>query len=280
LDQYKYQPDKIIFPYGYILLMPALGVFTWFKKGIALNEVGLVGIFYWMFLLAMAAPIIVWIANNISLRMDITDYGFRYKSLLKDREILWNNITDIQRRILYERRGWHIGSEHENDLLIKLQDGTKIKIFGILQRCDGKEGGIEELESLLQSKTNIQQLTPEQEKTKESYYMNILASIGINVLIVVLYFKFLWVRDGLIGLAAIYSVSSIVSILIYVYRKKTIQIDAILGGVLIIAVLYAMLYKKSWFLLAEMLMTVLVIFSVTYYYFDWKSLDERASKTS
>jgi len=260
--------------------MPALGVFAWFKKGIALNEVGVIGIFFWMFLLAMAAPIIAWIANNISLRIDITDYGFSYKSLLKDREILWSDITDIQRRILYERRGWHIGAEHENDLLIKLQDGTKIKIFGILQRCDGKEGGIEELESLLQSKVNLQQLTPEKEKTKESYYMNILASIGINVLIVVLYFKFLWVRDGIIGLTSIYLVASIVSILIYVYREKTIQIDAILGAVLIIAALYAMLYKKSWFLLAEEMMTVFVIFSVTYYYFDWKSLDERASKTS
>jgi cobalamin biosynthesis protein CobD/CbiB len=67
--------------------------------------------------------------------------------------------------------------------------------------------------------------------------------------------------------------------LIYVYRKKTIQIDLILGGILIVVAL-PMLYKKSWFLLAELMMTVFVIFSVTYYYFDWKSLDERASKTS
>lgn len=280
MDQYKYQTEKIVFPYGYILFMPALGVFAWFKKGIALNEVGVIGIFFWMFLLAMAAPIIAWIANNISVRIDIADYGFRYKSLLKEREVLWTDIVDIQKRILYERRGWHKDSALKNDLLVKLQDGTKIKIFGILQRCDRKEGGIEELESLLQSKANLQQLTPEQEKTKESYYMNILASVGINILIVVLYIKFLWVRDGIIGLTSIYLIASIVSTLIYVYREKTIQIDAILGAILIIAALYAMLYKKSWFLLAEEMMTVFVIFSVTYYYFDWKSLDERASKTS
>lgn len=279
MDQYKYQPDKIIFPYGYFLFMPSLGVFVFFKKGIALNEIGGAGVLFFMFLLAMAAPILFWIANNISIRIDITDYGFRYKSLFKDREILWNNITDIQRRILYERRGWHIGAEHENDLLIKLQDGTKIKIFGILQRCDGKEGGIEELEKLIQSKASIQQIAPKQEKANESKYLNYLASAGINVLIIVLYFKFLLVRDGIIGLAAIYLIASILSILIYVYREKTIQIDAILGTVLIIAVLYAML-KKSWFLLAEVTMIVFVIFSVTYYYFDWKSLDERASKTS
>lgn len=277
MDRYKYPPDKIIFPYGYILFMPALGVFAWFKKGIALNEVGVIGIFFWIFLLAMAAPIIEWIVNNISLRLDITDYGFRYKSLLKERQVVWNDIIDIQRRILYERRGWHKDSAHKNDLLIKLQDGSKIKIFGILQRCDGKEGGIDELEDILRTKTNVQQQNPEQEKTKESKYVNYLASVGINALIVVLYFKFIWIRDGIIGLAAIYAVALIISVFIYIYRKKTIQVDAILGGIFLIAAI-AMQFKRNWYLLAELLMAVFVIFSVTYYYFDWKSLDNRAGQ--
>lgn len=168
MAQYKYPPNKIIFPYGYVLFMPALGAYAWFNKGIALNEVGAIGIFFWMFLLAMAAPIVIWIANNISLRIDVTDYGIRYKSLLKDKEILWSNITDIQRRILYERKGWHDDPNHGNDLLIKLQDGTKIKIFGIIQCCDGKEDSIEELESLLRAKADLNQDNHECEKSEES----------------------------------------------------------------------------------------------------------------
>lgn len=277
MDQYKYPPDKIIFPYGYLLFMPALGVFALFKKGIALNEIGVAGILFLMFLFAMATPIIAWIANNISVRIEITDYGFRYKSLLKEREVLWTDIIDIQKRILYERRGWHKDSAYKNDLLIKLQDGTKIKIFGILQRCDGKDGGIDELEEILRTQANIQQQNPDQEKTKESKYVNYLASVGINALIVVLYFRFIWVRDGIIGIVAIYAVALVISVFVYIYRKKTIQVDVILGGIFLIAGV-TMQFKRNWYLLAELLMAVFVIFSVTYYYFDWKSLDERAGQ--
>ena len=107
-------------------------------------------------------------------------------------------------------------------------------------------------------------------------YVNYFASVGINALIVFLYVKLLLTHDGIQGLAAIYALAVIISILLYIFRKKTIQIDAIMGGACLLGMLYVLIYKKSWYLMAEMLMTLLVIFSVTYYYLDWKSLDKRS----
>ena len=166
--EYKYPPNKIIFPYAFILFMPALGVFAWFSKPNALNEVGAIGVIFWIFLFAMAAPIIVWIVNNISLRINVTDSGFHYKSLFKDKQIVWNDIIDIQKRILYERRGWHDDPKNGNDLLIKLHDGTKVKIFGIIRSSNGSGGSIDDLEGLLRTKANIQHHNPENGKAKES----------------------------------------------------------------------------------------------------------------
>lgn len=110
-------------------------------------------------------------------------------------------------------------------------------------------------------------------------FQNCLASVVINALIVILYLKFLLARDGIQGLIEIYLVASAISILVYIYRKKTIKVDAILGGFSLIGMLYAMLYKKSWYLFAEMLMTLAIMYSITYFFFDWKRLDdERTGK--
>jgi len=111
-------------------------------------------------------------------------------------------------------------------------------------------------------------------------WLNYFASVGINVLIVILYFKFIWERDGILGLVAVYAVAIIISIFVFIYREKTLQIDAILGFAGILGMVYALPYKKSWYLMAEIMMIIVAMFSVTHHYFDWKSLDERAEKES
>jgi hypothetical protein len=110
-------------------------------------------------------------------------------------------------------------------------------------------------------------------------YLNYFASTGINILIVILYKKYIWERDGLIGLAAVYAAAFIISIFVYFFRNKPFQIDAILGFTGIFGMLYSVMFKKNWLLFAEILMTIVIMFSVTYFYFDWKKLDDvRAGK--
>lgn len=104
--------------------------------------------------------------------------------------------------------------------------------------------------------------------------MNYLASIGINILIVILYYNFLFMRDGISGLAVIYTLAIITSGLVYIFRKKTLKVDWILAGILMFGVIYALLYKKSWYLLSEIIMTQMIVLSLTYYYFDWSGSEE------
>jgi hypothetical protein len=110
-------------------------------------------------------------------------------------------------------------------------------------------------------------------------YLNYFASVGINILIVTLYIKYIWEHDGVIGLAAVYAAAFIISLFVYFFRNKPFQIDAILGCAGILGMLYSVMIKNNWLLFAEMLMTIVIMFSVTYFYFDWKKIDdERAGK--
>lgn len=166
-ERYKYPPLQIIFPYAFILFIPAAGIWGWFKINTQTGHLDfLIGAFYWGFMLALAGPVILWIWNNLSVRIEIHDAGLLYQSKLKKNTIPWNNIVDIQRSILYERHGWHDSPNTGNDLLIKLNDGKKIKIYGIVCRCDNKEGGITELETVLRNKTTTENYDPEQQKQK------------------------------------------------------------------------------------------------------------------
>lgn len=121
-------------------------------------------------------------------------------------------------------------------------------------------------------------MTDEQHIEETRKPSNYFASIGINVLLVVLYFRFLWTRNGVLGLVAIYVVASLICLFVYRLRGKIFLVDVILGSSFLAGMLYALWYEKSWYLMAEIVMTTIVMFSVTYYYFDWKKLDERAGK--
>jgi len=104
---------------------------------------------------------------------------------------------------------------------------------------------------------------------------DVFSSVALNFLTVFMYFKFLLPYFDIIGIIYIYLCAIIICIYIYCMRNKAFIVDATLGAVFILIALYIMLMQKSLPLLAALMSIVVIIFSVSTFYFDWKKLDQR-----
>lgn len=99
--------------------------------------------------------------------------------------------------------------------------------------------------------------------------LNIAASAIVNVIIVVLYFRFLWEAYGAKGILLTYAISAIICIAILLFRAKKKFVDVTLGAATLVSFIYAMLVVMSYHLLAVIMMVCCIVMSVSFRYFDW-----------
>jgi len=101
--------------------------------------------------------------------------------------------------------------------------------------------------------------------------LNIISSMGINLLIIVLYVRFIWEYHGAAGLVIIYLVSAVVGLIMYLYRKHNVIVELVFGIIALLFCLYSMIVARSYVLAAELLMTMCIVMSITYYYFNYET---------
>src|SRR5574341_605625 len=106
-------------------------------------------------------------------------------------------------------------------------------------------------------------------------FINYAASLALNVLVVFLYYYFIGKDSGTIGLVYIYVIAWLMCIYIYSLRYKELIIDATLGPIFLASMVYALIFKRSWQLMAEIMFIAIIIFSISSFYFDWSRLDKR-----
>jgi hypothetical protein len=156
--QYYYPKWGIFVPYGFLILFPVIAWFFVLKEGMPnLQDQHAFGFFLIVniFLLAIAASIILWLVNLSKTRIDINDMGLSYKSLFVNIKIRWADISAINKKYLYGGSGKYGGPP--GDLEITTRDRKSIKVLSILTCADtgDMERGIEDFEAEIKKHKKI-----------------------------------------------------------------------------------------------------------------------------
>lgn len=104
---------------------------------------------------------------------------------------------------------------------------------------------------------------------------DILAALSINIILIVLYMKFLASYFGGTGIIYAYVIAFTICVYIYVLKKKEYIVDATLGFAFVVVMIYFLWLKKSWPLFIMEIGVFVIVYSISLFYFDWKKLDQR-----
>ena len=156
-----------------------------------------------LFVLSIFLGTCLWIITKIRTKIEVDEKGLLYKSLFKNLFVEWNEITDISREYLYEKKyprkdlppdtsPIHAEisdlfnktlpqSELPFNLIIKTKKKNKLKIMHILRRIDELNNGIAEFENEIKLHGNlkIDAMTPEKIYIKDRKEWRTLLFVSI-----------------------------------------------------------------------------------------------------
>ena len=162
IKRYSYPPLEIIFPNSLILLMPITLLYLWYFKNMPGHDI-LSSAVCWSFSSLIGVPVIIWIANNLSVLITVDEQGISKKSFLGSIQIKWEEVESVTWRILNENRD----AQKPSDITIRTRDGKKMDVFSIVQQVESGNGGISELEEYIQTRVPSIRGCKQQQQSKE-----------------------------------------------------------------------------------------------------------------
>lgn len=202
---YGYRKEDIIFPYGMLLLIPA--IFAYFVLKFPMTEAEahdpfMIGIFIfiWLLLASLFLPILLWILNNLKTVIVVNDIGIFKKDMFREVVIKWNEITKVDKKYLYEGSYPRYEYQAPSDLLIFASDGRKMQIYKILQSLDGCGEDIVDFEKEIYKRIDPKKQPDTTNYEKNQFRLGILGGILVIIFAVVIGYSPPRHNSGLLGL--------------------------------------------------------------------------------
>jgi len=105
----------------------------------------------WGYVILVSAPIVVWLANTLSIRIEVNDRGIALQSLLRNLSIEWCDVESIEWDFMFSGHKPQLQKQKPGDMRI-ISNDKKIHVFPFLMQEGDLKAGIVELEAIIKNR--------------------------------------------------------------------------------------------------------------------------------